>query len=92
MGLTFEWDRQKAIANAKKHDVTFEEASTAFGDPLSLTVPDPDHSSDEERFILLGQSRYRKLLIVVHTEDNDHIRIISARRATRPEKKAYEET
>ena len=92
MGLTFDWDRRKAIANLEKHGITFEEASTAFGDPLSLTIPDPGHSTDEERFILLGQSRYGQLLVVVHTEDEDHIRIISARRATRHEKKTYEKT
>ena len=92
MGLTFEWDRGKALANLKKHGITFEEASTAFGDPLSMTIPDPEHSVDEERLILLGQSRYGgNLLVVVHTEVNDHIQIISARRATRQEKKTYEE-
>ena len=91
MGLTFEWDRRKAAANLKKHGVTFEEASTAFGDPLSLTIADPGHSVGEERFVLLGQSRYGQLLVVVHTEDEDHIRIISARRATRREKRTDEE-
>lgn len=92
MGLTFEWDPQKALANLSKHDVSFEEASTAFVAPLSLTIPDPEHSLGEERFILLGQSGHGRLLVVVHTEDNDHIRIISARRASRREKKTYEET
>ena len=92
MGLTFEWDPRKALANLSKHGVSFEEASTAFGDPLSLTIPDPEHSRGEERFILLGQSGHGRLLVVVHTEDNDHIRIISARRASRREKKTYEET
>lgn len=74
------------------HGVTFPEASTAFGDPLSITVPDPDHSEDEERFILTGLSRSQQLLVVVHVERRGtEIRLISARRASRPERTAYEE-
>ncbi|MCP3997282.1 MAG: BrnT family toxin [bacterium] len=69
MPLDFTWDRAKASANLKKHDVSlFEEASTAFGDPLSITVPDPGHSEDEARFVLVGQSFQGKLLVVVHSE------------------------
>ena len=86
MGLTFIWDKKKAAANLRKHDVAFEEASTAFGDTLSLTTFDPDHSIDEDRFILLGASNRGRLLVVAHTEQSDTIRIISARLATRGER------
>ena len=92
MPLDFEWDDQKAKVNALKHGVTFEEASTVFGDPLSLTIPDPAHSQFEQRFVIIGHSHQRKLLVVVHTERGDSIRIISARRATRRERKTYEES
>ena len=71
--------------------MSFEEASTVFGDPLSLTIPDPAHSLAEHRAIVLGQSHHRKMLAVVHTERGDNIRIISARRASRQERKSYEE-
>jgi uncharacterized DUF497 family protein len=91
MPLSFEWDERKAKANLAKHGVSFEEASTVFGDPLSLTIPDPAHSQVEDRSIVLGQSHQRKLLVVVHTERGDNIRIISARRASRLERKSYEE-
>jgi uncharacterized DUF497 family protein len=91
MELRFEWDPAKADANARKHDVTFHEASTAFGDPLSFTVADPDHSESEERFVLLGRSATGRLLSVTHTERRDAIRIISARTATRRERRKYEE-
>ncbi len=92
MGLTFIWDKKKAAANLRKHDVAFEEASTAFGDTLSLTTFDPDHSIDEDRFILLGASNRGRLLVVAHTEQSDTIRIVSARLATRGERKIYEES
>jgi uncharacterized DUF497 family protein len=92
MPLSFEWDVSKAKSNAAKHGVSFEEATTVFGDPLSLTIPDPVHSQVETRSILLGQSHQGKLLVVVHTERGDNIRIISARRASRPERKSYEES
>ena len=69
----------------------FDEASAAFGDPLSVTIPDPDHSSDEDRFILIGSTHRDRLVVVVHTERGDHIRIISARSATRAERRAYED-
>jgi uncharacterized DUF497 family protein len=91
MPLTFSWDPQKASHNQKKHDVSFEEASTAFGDPLSITVQDPDHSHDERRFILIGQSFLGKLLVVVHSEQEEGIRLISAREATRRERRNYEQ-
>ena len=91
MGLTFEWDGDKAAANASKHGVSFEEASTAFGDPLSVTVADPDHSIDESRFVLIGRTVVGRTVVVVHTERGDNIRIISARLATRRESKDYEQ-
>jgi uncharacterized DUF497 family protein len=89
--LSFEWDENKAKSNLVKHGVSFEEGSTVFADPLSLTVPDPDHSELEHRLIILGHSRQDKLLVVVHTERGDNIRIISARPASRRERKDYEE-
>ena len=92
MPLSFEWDESKAKSNLAKHGVSFEEASTVCGDPLSLTIPDPAHSQAEDRSIVLGQSHQRKLLVVVHTERGDNIRIISARRASRGERKSYEES
>ncbi|NNL47260.1 MAG: BrnT family toxin [Acidimicrobiia bacterium] len=88
--LHFEWDPAKAESNLKKHGVDFGEAATAFGDPLSLTVPDPDHSVGEERFILIGVSYRNRLVVVAHAEDGDTILIISARSATTAERKAYE--
>lgn len=91
MALHFEWDHRKAAANRRKHKVSFEEAATAFADPLSLTIPDPDHSEDEDRFVLLGISYRNRLLVVVHTERGDNIRIISARKATRGERLQYEQ-
>jgi uncharacterized DUF497 family protein len=91
MGLTFEWDENKARQNLKKHGVSFEEASTVFGDPLSSTIPDPLHSDEEDRFVILGESHCRRLLVVVFAERGDHIRIISARRASRRERREYEE-
>ena len=91
MPLSFEWDESKAKANLAKHGLSFEEASTVFGDPLSLTIPDPAHSQAEDRSIIVGNSHRQKLLVVVHTERGDNIRIISARRATRKERENYEE-
>jgi len=90
MSLFFEWDETKARMNLQKHNVSFEEASTVFGDSLSITIDDPLHSLDEHRFIIVGQSIRSKILVVVHTERNDRIRIISAREATHKEKKKYE--
>lgn len=91
MGLTFEWDEKKARKNLKKHGVSFEEAATVFGDPLSLTIDDPLHSKYEKRFVTMGGSIRRRILVVVHTERGDNIRIISARVATRRERRTYEE-
>jgi uncharacterized DUF497 family protein len=92
MVLTFEWDQKKASSNLRKHGVSFKEAATAFGDPLSLTIPDPDHSIGEDRFVLIGESQKERLLAVAHTERSDTIRIVSARLATRGERKSYEES
>lgn len=91
MPLGFEWDDNKGRSNAAKHGVRFEEAATVFADPLSLTIPDPAHSQAEERFVIIGSSYQGKLLVVVHTERGDNIRVISARRARKRERKAYEE-
>jgi hypothetical protein len=89
--LLFEWDSAKATKNIKIHGVSFDEASTAFKDTLSLTIYDPLHSDEEDRQILIGNSYKNRLLVVVHTERGDKIRIISARKATKNEKKQYEE-
>jgi uncharacterized DUF497 family protein len=91
MALRFRWDPRKAAANVRKHGVTFEEAATVFGDRLSVTIADPDHSADEQRFLLLGLSNRRRLLVVAHSERGESIRIISARRVTRRERRTYEE-
>ena len=91
MPLSFEWDDSKARLNVAKHGVSFEEATAVFADPMSLTIPDPAHSQVEDRFIILGQPHRQRLLVVVHTERGDSIRIISARRASRRERKNYEE-
>ena len=91
MALTFEWDSRKARSNLSKHGISFEEASTIFGDFLSLTVPDPDHSITERRYITMGRAFNGKLLVVVHTDRSDNIRIISARRASRRERRFYEQ-
>ncbi len=91
MGYIFEWDPKKADANARKHGVTFDEASTIFGDPLNLLMLDPDHSRDEERYLLLGMSSRRRLLVVAFAERPPWTRLIFARRATRRERRRYEE-
>lgn len=85
------WDARKAAANKKKHGVSFEEAATVFADPLSLTGADPDHSVGEHRWITYGESARCRLLVVAHTDEGDIIRLISARVATRHEKRLYEE-
>lgn len=87
----FEWHGPKAAANRAKHKVTFEEAATVFGDPLGRITDDPRHSEGEERFVLLGQSDKRRLLVVLFTERGGPIHLISARKATRLERKDYEE-
>lgn len=90
MNAEFEWDPEKAEANLLKHGVDFSEAASVFFDPLSLTVPDPLHSRDENRFVLTGLSESRRHLVVVHADRGDRIRIISARLATAAERKRYE--
>ena len=91
MGYIFEWDPRKAESNARKHGVTFDEASTVFGDPLGLLMPDPDHSLNEERYVVLGMSNRQRLLVVAFTERPPYTHLISARRATRAERRRYEE-
>lgn len=88
--MEFEWDAAKAARNLAKHGVSFDEGSTVFGDPLAGTIPDPQHSGDEPRFITIGLSTRRRLIIVAHAERANRIRIISARRATRRERRKYE--
>jgi uncharacterized DUF497 family protein len=89
--MEFKWDPQKAAKNLRKHKVSFKEAATVFSDPLSATVPDPDHSEEEDRYIIVGMSNRLRLLIVSFAEEGDDTRIISARELTRGERKAYEE-
>ena len=91
MGITFTWDPNKATQNSRKHGVSFEEASTVFGDPLSITVNDPNHSVDEQRFVTVGTSYRLRTVVVVHADESDRIRLISARPATKRERRAYEE-
>jgi len=91
VGYIFEWDPEKAEANLSKHGVSFAEAVTAFGDPLSMNMRDPDHSEGEQRFIVLGMSDRYRLLVVSYTERPPRTRIISARLATRHERNQYEE-
>lgn len=89
--LTFEWDGKKNASNQKKHGVSFDEAKTVFTDQFARLIVDPDHSDDEDRFILLGTSIHSKLLVVCHcTRMNDSIRIISARKADKQERGIYE--
>lgn len=83
MGYIFEWGPKKAESNARKHSVTFGEASTTFGDPLTLLLPDPDHSLGEQRYLLLGMSNRQRLLVVAFAERPPRTRLISARRARR---------
>ena len=88
--MKFEWNPNKAESNYEKHDVSFEEAATVFNDLLSVTFPDPDHSVGESRYVIIGVSRFGQLLIVSHTDRGEKIRIISARKATRQERRFYE--
>jgi len=90
MRLTFEWNEGKARANLKKHGVSFEEASTVFADTLSVTIPDPLHSDEENRLVTIGATSGHKILVIVHCDRRDRIRIISARPATTKERKTYE--
>ena len=91
MALLFQWDDNKARTNETKHGISFDEATTVFSDELSITILDPDHSAAEDRFVVLGHSHRRRLLVVIFTERGDNIRIISARRATTTERKMYED-
>ncbi len=91
MNLLITWNGQKARSNRRKHGVTFEEAASAFYDPLSLTIDDPLHSDAEDRFVIIGMSTQQRLLVVVHTDEETMIKIISARLADPPERKLYEE-
>lgn len=91
MGYQFGWDPAKAAVNLRKHGVAFEEASTAFGDPLAVLKPDPDHSVGAMRYILLGRSAAGRLLVVAFAERPPRTRLISARAATRRERRRYEE-
>ncbi len=88
--MQFEWDREKAKKNNRKHKVSFDEAVTVFYDPLSATFDDPDRSVGEQRLITVGYSSRRRLLVVSHTERSKAIRIISARLATTQERKRHE--
>ncbi len=91
MAFQFEWDANKAAANHRKHGVAFAEAQAVFTDDLAITIPDPDHSFAEERWVIIGLSKQHRLLVVVFTERSQRIRLISARVATRAEQKRYEE-
>ena len=91
MALTFEWDEEKSKRNVRKHGVTFEEAKTVFNDPFAITIADPDHSAEEERYLDIGLSVKERVLVVWYTEREENIRIIGCRRATPSERKTYEE-
>ncbi len=90
MGLVFEWDNNKAETNVLKHSISFEEASTVLGDNRSITIDDVPHSFQEKRYVTLGLSSSNRVLVVVHTARAERVRIISARKASRKEKKQYE--
>lgn len=89
--MDFEWEPGKAKLNFAKHAVAFQEASTIFGDPFAATVPDPDHSRSESRFVTIGLSSQQRVLVVCHTDRGQRTRLISAREATRHERRQYEE-
>ena len=89
--MEFEWNPEKAAINLRKHNISFQEAATVFDDSLSVTFPDPDHSIGENRYVIIGMSRSGQLLVVSHTDRENRTRIISARRATRQERRFYEE-
>lgn len=91
MPIRFEWDARKSRGNIDKHGISFEEATTVFSDALSRTIPDPDHSDDEERSVTVGLSHRQRLLVVVHIDDGETVRVISARAATRNEREEHEE-
>src|SRR5260370_34991895 len=90
-GIAFEWDPKKETTNRRKHKVGFTEAIVVFSGPISLTIPDPDQTSGEERWVIIGISSSQRPLVVIHTIKSDKIRLISARAATRHERRNYEE-
>jgi hypothetical protein len=90
--MQFAWDEKKAATNLARHGVSFEEAATVFGDPLSDTFDVPDHSAEERRFVIIGISEQGRMLIVAHTDDGEVVRLISAREPTRGEREFYEES
>jgi len=91
MSIKFKWDPRKARRNLRKHGIDFAEASTVFADTLSITIPDPDHSEAEERWVTMGLSTRQRLLAVIHTDDGETSRLISARRADSRERRKHEE-
>lgn len=91
MPIRFEWDPAKDESNAAKHGIPFEEASTVFADPFAVTVGDPDHAGEEFRFVTIGLSVHNRLIVVIHTDRGDAVRLISARVATPKERRAYEQ-
>jgi uncharacterized DUF497 family protein len=91
LSLTFEWDEKKADENLKKHGVSFDEAKTVFNDPFSVTIYDPDHSSDEQRYVDIGLSLKGRLIVVSYCERGETIRLINSREATKKEQRNYEE-
>ena len=88
--MQFEWDPEKARKNLTKHEVSFEEAASVFGDPLAVTIHDPDHSREEERFLTTGLSEHQRFIIVAHTDRRGRVRIVSAREVTATERSQYE--
>ena len=88
--MKFTWDPRKDRENQRKHGVSFQEATTVYGDPLAGTIPDPDHSMGEARFLTIGYSSNHRLIVVWYTEEDDNFRIISAREANTHERKTYE--
>jgi uncharacterized protein len=88
--MSFEWDKEKAKSNIAKHDISFDEATSVFDDPLFLTFADPEHSIQEQRFVIMGKSARGRLLVVSYTERAGTTRLISARQVTHKERKAYE--
>ena len=88
--MQFEWHLEEAHKNLTKHGVSFDEAASVFGDPLAVTIDDPDHSQEEQRFLTTGLSKHQRLIIVAHTAIESRVRIFSAREVTSAERKQYE--
>ena len=89
--MQFEWEPEKDRDNLAKHGISFDEASTVFGDPLAVTIDDPDHSTEERRFVTTVYSTRQRIIIVVHTDRDDSVRLISAREVTPAERRVYEQ-